>query len=84
MSKPDTLHITCPECNSFVPITVYNGLNEGIDFCLEEAPLSIVSEANEASRDEEVQCMSCGLHIAIVVRFMAYEVPLNNKTRFCR
>ena len=80
----DILHLTCPECRSFVPVTTYCGLNEGIDFCVEEAPLSILTEVNEESREGRVQCASCGMDIALVVRFVAYEVPLSEQKQYNR
>jgi len=85
MTEPtDTLHLTCPECRSFVPVTTYCGLNEGIDFCVEEAPLSILTEVNEESREGRVHCGVCGMAIALVVRHMAYEVPLSEKKQYNR
>lgn len=80
----DKLHIECPCCRSFVSVTTYNGINKKEDFCVEEAPLSIIQEVNEASRNGKVECFSCGAKLALVVRFMAYPVPLEEKQQYSR
>lgn len=85
MSEPnDTLNLVCPECRSFVPVTTYCGPNEGIDFCVDEAPLSIITEVNEASREDQIQCSGCGMSIALIVRYMAYEFPMSEAKQYSR
>ena len=80
----DTLYLKCPGCESFIPITTYNGLNAGIDFCLDEAPLKIIAEVHEESKNGKVKCPSCGMDIALVVRFVAYEQPLSEQKQYCK
>lgn len=75
-NRSDTLNLECPDCQSFVPVTTYKGPCESRDFSVDEAPLSILAEVNEESRHECVQCQSCGMQIALVIKFIAYEKQL--------
>lgn len=85
MPEPtDTLNLVCPQCRSFVPVSTYCGPCEGIDFCVDEAPLVIVTEVNEASQKDEIQCAGCGMTIALIVRYMAYEFPKSEAKQHSR
>ncbi len=78
----DTLNLLCPECDSFIPVTTYNGPCKGIEYSLDEAPLIIVAEVHQESKIGRIQCMSCGMHIALVVKFIAVEQQLSVQKRF--
>lgn len=83
-ANPDRLNLECPGCESFVPVTTYTGPCENVDFSVDESPLAILAEVNEESREERVQCQSCGMHLALVVKFIAYEKQLSVQQRFNR
>lgn len=80
----DILYLECPHCKSFVPVKTYSGDNNGTEFSVDEAPLKIIAEVNEESRKGRIQCMSCGMHLALVVKFIAYENQLSVQQQYNR
>lgn len=82
LAKTDTLMLECVHCKSFIPVTTYDGPCNEEKFSVDEAPLKIIAEVNEESRKGRIQCDSCGMHIALAVRFMAYENQLSVQQQY--
>lgn len=75
----DILHLECPSCDFVFPVTVYEGPCEGIDFSVDDAPLSVISEINAESNKGKITCTKCGCDTHLCVRFIAYPRPLSMK-----
>lgn len=75
----DRLWIECPECEEHVPITCYTGPKQHIDFYLDDAPLTMIAEANKMSREGTIGCTHCGVSIIVIVRYIAYCRPATGK-----
>lgn len=75
----DTLYLNCPGCEESFKVTTYKGPNTDQIFHLDNAPLSILTEVNEESKAGRIECIHCGMAIALVVRFIAYCKPLSTQ-----
>lgn len=79
----DTLLLTCPNpnCRGKIEVTVYSGLNQEKIFTIDDAPLSIIDEVSKSSKDGEIMCTVCGLHVLLAVQFITEVVELGSENR---
>ena len=72
--RPDKVMLVCPECKSFIPVSTYKGDCRDKTYPLDEAPLILVAEVHEESKAGRIQCMSCGMHIALEDQYVSRTI----------
>ena len=77
----DTLILECPVCKEQFPVATYAGDCSNAFYGIENVPLKILAEVNEKSKKGQIQCIDCGLTIAVQVLFLPYVRPFSSVGR---
>lgn len=74
MSMYDVLHFPCPKCNKWVEVQSKAGPCTGQEFAIQNAPLSVIADVEEAGDRGEVVCKKCRTKLQLAVQRLVHVV----------